>query len=176
MPVGPVKWRRSPGAWRFNHGTSPPGAVMNAIKMVSWIHLVWGLSMIVLGVVPRPFGQLEAFLIILDNLGWPVTVLGVVFCLSGLISIVTLRYTYKFRKRPHFVPMALMPQQLLLTVGILFFFEQIFLTGFDARLWYSGCIQVIFGTFHGIGMYHLYRAVIIEAQMLELKSAPNDRG
>lgn len=148
---------------------------MNAIKMVSWIHLVWGISMIVLGVVPRPFGQLEAFLQILDDLGWPVPLLGAVFCLSGLVSIVTLRYTYKFRKRPHFVPMALMPQQLLLTVGILFFCKEIILDGFDARLWYSGCIQVVFGAFHGIGMYHLYRAVIIEAQTLELKSASHDR-
>ena len=137
---------------------------MNAIKMVSWIHLLWGLSMVALGQVPRPFGQLEAFLVIVDAVGYPTWLLGAVFITSGLFALAAMRFAPRLQAHPHIVPLALMPQQLLLTIGVIFSGEQLLAT-FDSRIWYAACTQIVFAAFHAIGMYRLYQAVIIEANL-----------
>lgn len=139
---------------------------MNAIKVVSWIHLLWGLTMLLTGEVPSLFGQLEVFLVFIDFVGWSVNVLGAVFTVSGLSAILTCRYAPRLWFVPHAIPVLLLPQQLLLTAGLMYAIELLVWYGYDVRALYAGIVQLVFCTFHMRVMYEIYRA-----KLLTLRSA-----
>lgn len=144
---------------------------MNAIRLVSWIHFLWGLSMVLIGIIPRPFGQLEAFLLMGDYYRLPVPIIGSAFVASGFISILTLSNLSRLMLvSHHLVPSMLMPQQLLLTVGALFSLYQL-MQGFDARIWYAGIVQGVFCYFHAVSVYELYKLSLINKK---IKDATND--
>lgn len=138
---------------------------MNAIKLVSWVHLLWGFSMISFGLVPRPFGQLEAFLTFIDATGYSLVSLGVVFVASASLAIFSLNYAEWFENYTHVLPMTLMPQQLLLTIGVLYSSDLLLFHGFDLRIWYTLCPQLVFFSFHAKSIYALYKELLLKAKV-----------
>lgn len=136
---------------------------MNAVKMISWIHLVWGLSLILIGIQSRPFGQLEAFLFIADKFDADYFWVGLLFATSGAVSIVSLFFIVKFYTRPILLPLMLLPQQFILIASLTFAIaDGIRSHGLDDRIWYAGVTQAFFAWFHARGMYDLYKVALID--------------
>lgn len=135
---------------------------MNAVRMISWIHVLWGLSLMLGGISAeaRPFGQLEAFLTIVERWGFPQQFAGLIFFASGLMALIILQHTERFHKHPIFVPLGLLPQQLILLVALGYAVRDLW-HHYDERIFYAGITQLVFATFHTFGMYILYKVVII---------------
>lgn len=147
---------------------------MNAIKLISWIHLLWGLSLIFLGINTRPFGQLEAFLVLAEHWYIPLFWVGIAFAGSGMCVILMLQNTARFHKLPILVPMAMLPQQVLLLISLFFAVHDVWYK-FDDRIWYAGITQSVFAGFHTIGMYVLYKVAIIGRIIIKKNGADNAR-
>lgn len=145
---------------------------MNAVKMISWIHLLWGLSLMIIGIQSRPFGQLEAFLFFADALKISYFWIGILFAVSGTTSIVVLHYSKRFYTQPVLLPLALLPQQFILFASLTFAVTNgLSDYGVDDRIWYAGVTQIFFAWFHARGMYDLYKVAIIDRA---LKSGKNN--
>jgi hypothetical protein len=89
-------------AWAFYEH----GKVMTAVRMVSVIHLLWGICLLLLP-VPRPFGALEPYFWLLDPY-W----VGLAFIVAGTLPLAALHMKWFTC-----LVCALAPQQMILLFG-----------------------------------------------------------
>lgn len=117
---------------------------MTAIRLISAIHALWGLSILLMPHLPRPFGGLEPFLPYLSE-----TNVGVLFLASALAPIIV-----ALCKPPLIGPgrrwcaISVLPQEGILFWGVYWNFVQYLEFGFDARLWLSHCYFLVFAAAH----------------------------
>lgn len=134
---------------------------MITIRIVSWVHMLWGLTMIWLNAVPRPFGSLEPFL---QHL--PPTTLGVILVILSIVALLGSHNAHKLRRSGMVwaAPLSAVPQQFALFWGVAWA-VLVLMEKFDARTLYGCEYQTILAIFHFIGLKQLYAAAIIETEV-----------
>ena len=139
---------------------------MVTIRIVSWIHLCWGTTMLALDYVPRPFGSLEPFLQFM-----PVRELGVFLVVTALLALTATHWPRIYVKWPMVVPLAAVPQQALLVWGVAWAILTIFGGEThtwleEARTWYGCSYQTVLATFHMTSMYQMYKLAMIKSEVV----------
>lgn len=130
---------------------------MSPIRIISWIHLAWGLSMLAfwaLGVaMPRPFGSLEAYLAYLSA-----PALGACLFATSLLSFTAL---HMGREWPWAMALGVVPQQLVLLWGVLWSVLALVEgwaegPGFDPRTWLGCSYLTVLSVYHGLAIARVY--------------------
>ncbi|MGD9726054.1 MAG: hypothetical protein AB7L09_21235 [Nitrospira sp.] len=138
---------------------------MITVRIVSWIHLCWGITMMTLNYVPRPFGSLEPFLQYL-----PIWELGIILTVTATLALTATHFPSLFLKRPWVVPLAAVPQQFALVWGVAWAANTIVLSliyehTMDVRTWYGASYQMVLAVFHAMGLYNMYKLAIIGTEV-----------
>lgn len=129
---------------------------MAAIRIVSWIHGLWGASILCFPLIgtemPRPFGSQEAFLTYM-----PPWVMASIMLGSALACRLILR---AFPEKHWLVIAGVVPQQLILLWGVawglLLFVEALISWEFDPRGWLGLCYLTALSWFHAREIATLY--------------------
>ena len=125
---------------------------MTSIRLVSYIHGLWGASLLVIGdSVPRPYAALEPFLTYM-----PSQVVGYLFLVSAVIPILIDNYCDHGNRRNLFLfALSVLPQQLILYWGVAWGGWVMFVE-FDPRTWLSWTYTVVLAFAHSRGAVYLY--------------------
>jgi hypothetical protein len=140
---------------------------MVAIWIVCAIHALWGLSMLLLGDPPRPFGSFEPYLAIFTPKEFGALLLTGALIIPGWFLAWQRWPALLLNRYAMFVsPLVIIPQQAIVLYGPYRSIVEL-ITEFDLRLWYGLCYLSVLAFAHTWGLIITYRAAFRESGHVE---------
>lgn len=121
---------------------------MTAIWIICWVDALWGLSLLLMPDIPRPFGGLESYMQYLPD-RW----VGVLFLIVSVLPVIAVN------ARPEsysFLAVSIIPQQLMLFWGAAWPLVVLVFDGWNARMWLGECYLIVLAMFHFLELGRIF--------------------